>query len=102
MFKKKYRSLIPNETDPLKNKEKNTYSESYDIIKLNFLIKANFTLSSFSRLILWGLLLLLLSPWIILIIRLEIWKKIVSKFEKLFLIKEEEAEQTKKMAYSIE
>ena len=31
MFKKKYRSLIPNETDPLKNKEKNTYSESYDI-----------------------------------------------------------------------
>ena len=31
MFKKKYRSLIPNETDPLKSKEKNTYSESYDI-----------------------------------------------------------------------
>ena len=31
MFKKKYRSIIPNETDPLKNKDKNTYSESYDI-----------------------------------------------------------------------
>ena len=31
MFKKKYRSLIPNETNPLKTKEKNTYSESYDI-----------------------------------------------------------------------
>ena len=31
MFKKKYRSIIPNETDPLKNKDKNTYSETYDI-----------------------------------------------------------------------
>ena len=31
MFKKKYRSIIPNETDPLKNKDKSTYSESYDI-----------------------------------------------------------------------
>ena len=31
MFKKKYRSIIPNEADPLKNKDKNTYSESYDI-----------------------------------------------------------------------
>ena len=31
MFKKKYRSIIPNETDPLKNKDKTTYSESYDI-----------------------------------------------------------------------
>ena len=31
MFKKKYRSIIPNETDSLKNKEKTTYSESYDI-----------------------------------------------------------------------
>ena len=31
MFKEKYRSIIPNETNPLKNKEKNTYSESYDI-----------------------------------------------------------------------
>ena len=31
MFKTKYRSIIPNETDPLKNKDKITYSESYDI-----------------------------------------------------------------------
>ena len=31
MFKKKYRSIIPNEADPLKNKDRNTYSESYDI-----------------------------------------------------------------------
>ena len=31
MFKAKYRTIIPNETDPLKTKEKTTYSESYDI-----------------------------------------------------------------------
>ena len=31
MFKEKYRSIIPNEIDPLRNKEKTTYSESYDI-----------------------------------------------------------------------
>ena len=31
MFKDKYRSIIPNEVDPLRNKEKTTYSESYDI-----------------------------------------------------------------------
>ena len=31
MFKPKYRTIIPNEIDPLKSKEKTTYSESYDI-----------------------------------------------------------------------
>ena len=31
MFKEKYRSIIPNEIDPLRNKEKTTYTESYDI-----------------------------------------------------------------------
>ena len=43
MFKEKYRSIIPNETNSLKNKEKNTYSESYDIAgfdnKVKFEIK---------------------------------------------------------------
>ena len=58
--------------------------------------KITFTLPSLSRLILWVLLLLLLSPWIIAIIRLPIWKDILSKFEMLFLIKGEEAEQAKK------
>ena len=31
MFKEKYRSIIPNEIDPLRNKDKTTYTESYDI-----------------------------------------------------------------------
>ena len=43
MFKEKYRSIIPNEIDPLRNKEKTTYSESYDIAgfdnKVKFEIK---------------------------------------------------------------
>ena len=50
-------------------------------------LKVNFNITSFSRLILWGILLLLLSPWIIIIFRLEIWKTTVSKFEMLSLIK---------------
>ena len=58
--------------------------------------KIIFTLPSLSKLILWVLLLFLLSPWIMAIIRLPIWKDILSKFEMLFLIKGEEAEQTKK------
>ena len=58
--------------------------------------KITFTLPSLSKLILWVLLLFLLSPWIMAIIRLPIWKDILSKFEMLFLIKGEEAEQTKK------
>ncbi len=58
--------------------------------------KIDITLPTFSRLILWGLLLLLVSPWIFIIVRLQIWKKIITKLETLFLIKEEDAEQTKK------
>ena len=58
--------------------------------------KIDITLPTFSRLIIWGLLLLLISPWIFIIIRLQIWKKIISKLENLFLIKEQDVEQTKK------
>ena len=58
--------------------------------------KIDITLPTFSRLILWGLLLLLVSPWIFIIVRLQIWKKIITKLGTLFLIKEEDAEQTKK------
>ena len=31
MFKQKYRNIIPNETDPQKNKDKSSYCESYDV-----------------------------------------------------------------------
>ena len=31
MFKQKYRNIIPNETDPKKNKDKSSYCESYDV-----------------------------------------------------------------------
>ena len=58
-------------------------------------LKVNFTIPSFSRLILWGILLLLLSPWIIIIIRLEIWKTTVSKFEMLSLIKVDDINQSR-------
>ena len=58
-------------------------------------LKVNFNITSFSRLILWGILLLLLSPWIIIIIRLEIWKTTVSKFEMLLLTIEDKTKQTK-------
>ena len=57
--------------------------------------EVNFTIPSFSRLILWGILLLLLSPWIIIIIRLEIWKTTVSKFEMLSLIKVDDINQSR-------
>ena len=57
-------------------------------------LKVNFNITSFSRLILWGILLLLLSPWIIIIIRLEIWKTTVSKFEMLSLIKVDDINQS--------
>ena len=58
-------------------------------------LKVNFNIASFSRLILWGILLLLLSPWIIIIIRLEIWKTTVSKFEMLSLIKVDDINQSR-------
>ena len=58
-------------------------------------LKINFNITSFSRLILWGILLLLLSPWIIIIIRLEIWKTTVSKFEMLSLIKVDDINQSR-------
>ena len=58
-------------------------------------LKINFNITSFSRLILWGILLLLLSPWIIIIIRLEIWKTTVSKFEMISLIKVDDINQSR-------
>lgn len=59
-------------------------------------LKISFTLPTFSRIILWVLFLIILSPWIFIIIRFEIWKKIISKFETLLIIKEEGNGATKK------
>ena len=59
-------------------------------------LKISFTIPAFSRLIFWGLFLIILSPWIFIIIRFEIWKKIISIFEAFLMIKEEENGSTKK------
>lgn len=59
--------------------------------------KIVFTLPKFSNILLWGLLLIVLSPWILIIAKLEILKKIVSSLEGLFLIKEENNVPNKKM-----
>ena len=58
--------------------------------------KIVFTLPKFSYILFWGLLLIVLSPWILIIAKLEIWKKIVSSLEGLFLIKEENNGPNKK------
>ena len=58
--------------------------------------KIIFTLPKFSNVLFWGLLLIVLSPWILIIAKLEIWKKIVSSLEGLFLIKEENNGPNKK------
>ena len=58
--------------------------------------KIIFTLPKFSNILFWGLLLIVLSPWILIIAKLEIWKKIVSSLEGLFLIKEENNAPNKK------
>ena len=58
--------------------------------------KIVFTLPKFSYILFWGLLLIVLSPWILIIAKLEIWKKIVSSLEGLFLIKEENNAPNKK------
>ncbi len=39
MFKQKYRNIIPNETDPQKNKDKSSYCESYDVGGLDNKVK---------------------------------------------------------------
>ena len=59
-------------------------------------LKIVLTLPSFSRILFWALFLIVLSPWIIILLRNQIWKEILRKFEHLFYIKEEEAETTKK------
>ena len=58
--------------------------------------KIVFTLPKLSYILFWGLLLIVLSPWILIIAKLEIWKKIVSSLEGLFLIKEENNAPNKK------
>ena len=55
-----------------------------------------FSLPSFSRLIFWGLILVIISPLIIMIARLEILKILLSKFESLFEFKQEGNETIKK------
>ena len=54
------------------------------------------TLPSFSKILLWILLLIVFSPWIIIILRNQIWKDILLKLEHLFIVKEDEGETTKK------
>ena len=59
-------------------------------------LEISFSLPSFSRVILWGLILIIISPWIIMIARLEILKILLSKFESLFEFKQEGNETIKK------
>ena len=59
-------------------------------------LKMVFTLPSLSRIIFWILLLIVLSPWIMVFLRFQIWEQIMDKFELLFAIKEKEGETTKK------
>ena len=59
-------------------------------------LKIVLTLPSISRILFWALFLIVLSPWIIILLRNPIWKEILRKFEHLFAMKEEEAEATKK------
>jgi len=59
-------------------------------------LKIVLTLPTFSKILFWILLLVILSPWLIVLLRNQIWKEIISKFEHLFLVKEEEGETIKK------
>ena len=59
-------------------------------------IEINILLPPLSRVLLWCLILLILSPWIIMIARLEIWKKVLIKFLMLFQFKENDNELMKK------
>ena len=54
------------------------------------------TLPSFSKILLWILLLIVFSPWIMIILRNQIWKDILLKLEYLFFLKEIEGETAKK------
>ena len=64
-------------------------------------LKIVLTLPTFSKILFWILLLVILSPWLVVLLRNQIWKEIISKFEHLFLVKEEEVRQSKRMAYFI-
>ena len=59
-------------------------------------LKIVLTLPTFSKILFWILLLVILSPCLIVLLRNQIWKEIISKFEHLFLVKEEEGETIKK------
>ena len=59
-------------------------------------LKIVLTLPTFSKILFWILLLVILSPWLIVLLRNQIWKEIISKFEHLFLVKEEDGETIKK------
>ena len=59
-------------------------------------LKIVLTLPTFSKILLWISLLLILSPWLVVLLRNQIWKEIISIFEHLFLVKEEEGETIKK------
>ena len=59
-------------------------------------LKLVFNLPPLSRIIFWLILLIVLSPWIMIFFRFQIWKEIMEKFEHLFFIKEVDGETTKK------
>ena len=54
------------------------------------------TLPSFAKILFWALFLIVLSPWVIILLKNQLWKEILLKFERLFYIKEEEGETIKK------
>ena len=59
-------------------------------------VTISFTLPTFSRIIIWGIICLVLSPWLLILERFKIWNVIISKFEWLFAFKDGESEKTKK------
>ena len=59
-------------------------------------VTISFTLPTFSRIIIWGIILLVLSPWIFILERFKIWNTIISKFEWLFAFKDGENGAAKK------
>ena len=62
-------------------------------------VTISLTLPTFSKIIIWGIILMVLSPWLFIFERLKIWNIIISKFEWLFAMKDGENGAAKKMDY---
>ncbi len=59
-------------------------------------VTISLTLPTFSKIIIWGIILMVLSPWLFIFERLKIWNIIISKFEWLFAMKDGENGAAKK------